>query len=158
VTPMRVMLDSNAVNPLALDPEVDALMREAVSAGRLELVTASLVQRDEVDASKDDEVKRAALVRFIDEVTVPADTPVFVLGVSRLDVDRLGAVDEADATYKEVQIGSRRHSEDAVILVTAQREGIPVVTNETRRLRNQCLKRGIKVMTSDDLIASVRLL
>jgi hypothetical protein len=59
--PLRVMLDSNAFDALALDDHVRAVVDSAVEAGTLDLVVTH-VQMDELDATPDP--KRAALRRL----------------------------------------------------------------------------------------------
>jgi hypothetical protein len=45
---LRVMVDTMVVDRLALDPEVEALMRAAVTSGRLVLVATHL-RRDQLE-------------------------------------------------------------------------------------------------------------
>jgi predicted nucleic acid-binding protein len=153
-SPLRVMIDTMVVDKLAMDPEVEVLMRGAVTSGRLVLVATAL-RRDQVERAP--LAKRETLVRFVADLTVQTTTAGLSLDLSRWGESEL-ATETQVSTIDATRIGHRRHSADALILATAQREGIPLVTEEKGRLRRACLGIGVEVMTADELIALVKLL
>jgi hypothetical protein len=147
------MIDSMVTDKLALDPAIAALVRDKVRTGQLELVCAARIQRDEV-ARTPDSARRDALLAFLDECTTRVVTPVAVYGVSRWGEAKYSTPDNA-ATYAEAQGGNIKNSEDAVILVTAHDQGIPVVTDD-RKLRAKCTRRGIPTVSSAEFIDTLR--
>jgi hypothetical protein len=147
VDKVRVMLDSNAFDALALDDAVRSKVERATIEGRLELIRTH-IQDDEIEAIKNDD-RRQALLSLTTRIE---PTAVFVLDHSRLGLARLGS-DEANAIYNEIAGPSLRHVPDAIIAVTAHDEGIPLVTNETGRLPAQCSRHGIETMSTDELLA-----
>jgi hypothetical protein len=150
---LRVMIDSSTVGVLALHAEVADLVRDRVKAGEVELVCAARVQRDEAERTPDP-VKRDTLLAFLDEVTVRVVTPLAVFGVSRWG-ESVYTSDENAAKYRDIQVGNVRHSEDAVIIITAKHEGIPLVTDD-KRMGRQCSKQGVAKMTCTEFIAMIR--
>ncbi len=139
------MLDSNAFDALALDDHVRVLVGSAVEAGALDLVVTH-VQMDEVGKTPDP--KRTALLRLTVSMTY---TSGIVLDVSRLDMAAFSTPEE-DVIFDAVTVGNPRHNEDALILLTARRERIPVVTNDGS-LTNRCARHGVEVMTPAGLLA-----
>jgi predicted nucleic acid-binding protein len=73
-----------------------------------------------------------------------------VVGVSRLGLARIGEAEE----FEEVRNFSPRHSKDALLAITAKREGAVFVTNE-RRLTNFARRAGIEVLSSEEFAASI---
>lgn len=106
--PLRVMLDSNAFDALALDDHVRVLVGSAVEAGALDLVVTH-VQMDEVGKTPDP--KRTALLRLTVSMTY---TSGIVLDVSRLDM-AVFSTPEEDVIFDAVTVGNPRHNEDALI-------------------------------------------
>lgn len=139
------MLDSNAFDALALDDQVRSVVSSAVERGTLDLVVTH-VQMDELDATPDP--KRAALRRLTVSATY---TSGFVFDVSRMDMAAL-STDEEAAIFDAVTGGNRRHGKDALILLTARREGIAVVTNDERLLKH-CATQAVETMTPAELLA-----
>lgn len=144
---VRVLLDSNAFDAIALDDATLALVEKAIQAGQLELVVTH-IQIDEVSATPD-EARRSRLLRL--SSTANTVTAGFVFDVSRLDYAALMSEDEV-AIYDRVTAGNVRHAEDALLLLTAKREGIAIVTDE-RRLPNQCRAEGVTAWTPSELLA-----
>lgn len=142
--PLRVMLDSNAFDALALDDQMRSDVGAAVATGALDLVVTH-VQMDELDATSDP--RRAALRRLTVSATY---TSGFVPGVSRLGMAALSTDAEA-AIFHAVTGGNPRHNEDALILLTARRERIPVVTIDERLLKH-CATQGVETMSPADLL------
>ena len=143
--PLRVMLDSNGFDALALDDHVRAVVESAVEAGALDLVVTH-VQMDEVGNTPDP--KRAALLRLTVSATY---TSGIVLGLSRLGMAAFSTPEE-DVIFDAVIGGNPRHNEDALILLTARRERIPIVTND-ELLTKRCATHGVEVMKPADLMA-----
>ena len=141
------MLDSNAFDALALDDGVRCAIESVVHARTLDLVITH-VQMDELDATPDP--RRAALRRLTVSAT---HTSGFVLDVSRLDMAALSTTEEA-AIFDAVTGGNPRHHQDALIVLTARRERIPVVTND-KRLTKQCDAHGVETMTVAGLLVRV---
>src|SRR5687768_17482011 len=113
--PLTVMLDSNAIDALALDDHVLARVERAVLDGTLVLVVTHL-QYDELNRTPDDD-RRRRLLRLTLRGT---HTAGFVLDVSRLDMAALASEAE-HAIYEDVTKGNVKHAEDALILLTARR-------------------------------------
>jgi predicted nucleic acid-binding protein len=145
---LRVMLDSNAFNALALDDRVRAMVERAVDGGLLELVVTH-VQADELSRTPDADLRR----RLLRLTVVATMTAAFVIGVSRVGMAAIGT-DEENAIYEAVTNGNVRHAEDALILITARREGIPVVTDE-KRLPKQCRQHNVQTMTTHELLLRI---
>lgn len=117
----------------------------AVEEGRLDLVVTH-VQMEELEAAPDP--RRAALRRLTVSATY---TSGFVLDVSRLGMAALSTTEEA-AIFDAVTGENPRHNEDALILLTARREQMPVVTNDERLLKH-CAMQGVETVTPAELLA-----
>jgi predicted nucleic acid-binding protein len=104
------------------------------------------LQMDEVGKTPDP--KRLALLRLTVSATY---TSGIVLDVSRLGMAAFSTPDEVEI-FDAVAVGNPRHKRDALILLTARREGIPVVTNDGR-LRNRCTAHGVEAMSPADLLS-----
>lgn len=87
---LRVMLDSNAFNALALDDDAREIVECAVAAGRLELVVTH-VQIDEIDRTPDEERRRALRTLTVGPQT---NTAGIVWDVSRFDMANFATDDE----------------------------------------------------------------
>lgn len=146
---LRAMLDNNAFDELSLPDAARDLVEAAVDAGRLELVVTHVVI-EEVNAHPDPDKRR-----LLQRVTVVAThTAGWILGTSVLDAAAL-PTDEEVSILNDVILGNPKHVNDALILTTARREQIPVVTSD-KRLRGQCAKHGVATMYAADLLASLR--
>ena len=141
------MLDSNAFDGLALDDVVRANIESLITVGVVELVITH-VQADELNKTPDDDLRRRLL-----RLTVTATyTAGFVIGLSRVDMAAIGR-DVENAIFEAVVAGNpAKHAEDALILLTARREGIPVVTNE-KRLPKQCRLHGVSAWTTTEFLS-----
>lgn len=143
----RLMLDSNAIDPLLDDAAFLAAVVSAIATGRLALVVTH-IQADELAEAKDP--RRSALLAAI-EVIGPANvsTAGFVLNVSRLD--RAALFDDAGAARHDAFVGDtegRRHTRahDGLIIATAERERIPLVTDERRLGRVREHYPGVEIL------------
>jgi hypothetical protein len=139
---------------LALDPDAEALIRDAVTSGRLVLVAPHL-RRDQVERVPRE--KRDLLVRFVADLTLQTKTAGLILDLTRWGGSAPPNGTRA-STPEVAQKLNPHHSAGALILATAQREGVPIVTDDKGPLRRACLDLGVPLMTSDELIARVRLL
>jgi hypothetical protein len=151
---LRVIVDTPVVYRLAMDPDTEALMREAVTDGHLVLVAAHL-RREQVERVPRE--RRDTLVRFVADVTVQTTTAGLALDVTRWGGSP-GLSNTHASTNETVPIGNPHQSAGALTLATAQREGIPIVTDDDGALRRACLELGVVVMNADELIAAVTLL
>lgn len=127
------MLDSNVVDELLADAELLSVVLAAVEEGRVELVVTH-VQIDELRAVPGD----ARRYQLLEILSVAASTEISTAGFV-LDLSRLGhgrPFSEPDAERHRAFVGlSGRRAKDALILATADAEGLPLVTME-RKSRN----------------------
>jgi hypothetical protein len=145
----RVVVDSNAIDPLIEIPGASEVMLSAVDEGQLEVLYTH-VTIDEIAATPDLE-RRSRLLLALVGLGRLIPTGAFILGFSRLGWARLGGDDEA---LEEFRSGNIDHTRDALIAVTAQYEGCELVTNE-RRLTNRATARGVAVITTEELLADL---
>jgi hypothetical protein len=146
----RLVLDSNAVDPLIDLPGAYEAVRAAVDGGRLDMLYTH-VTIDELAATRDPD-RRSRLLSTVRDLGRLVPTGAFALGVSRLDLARLS--DDVEAV-EVLRSGNVAHTRDALIAITAAIEDCALVTNEVRRLPARARERGIEVMTSADLLAWV---
>lgn len=142
----RVLLDSNALDPLTVPGSYEAL-EDAVSSARLE-VFFTHVTVDEIAATPDLE-KRQWLLNLLVFLGRPIHTSIMVCDVSRLNFCRLS---DDDGVFEPLRSGNIKHSRDAVIAHTALTEGCVLVTNE-KRLAARARDHGAEVLTTVDLLA-----
>lgn len=124
----RFSVDTNIFDRIDESAETIELVRRAVEAGLIQLVSTH-VQRDEL-ADIADPVKRERVARI---PTSDVATYGFVIGLSRLGMARL-----SDAPPYDAMTGGnrRKYARDALIALTAQFEGT-VLVSEDRQLRNR---------------------
>jgi hypothetical protein len=147
----RVVLDSNAVDPLIDLAGAYRAVRAAVDGGRLDVLYTH-VTIDELTATRDPD-RRSRLLSTVQDLGRLVPTGVFALGVSRLGLARLS--DDVEAV-EVLRSGSVAHTRDALIAITAAIEDCALITNnEVRRLPARARERGIEVMTSADLLTWV---
>lgn len=140
------LLDSNAYDPIADDPEARCLATAACQQGRVELLMTH-VQWDEL--CKIAEAAKRTLVATIPFVIVA--TYGLIIGTSRVGLARLGEQDKTEAirNYKD------KHSRDALLATTALMEGAVLVTND-RRLTNFARRESVDVWSSGDFVKYLR--
>jgi rRNA-processing protein FCF1 len=148
--PLRVVFDSNAVDPLIDQPGSYELLREAIDTGRLEVLFTH-VTIDEL-AEVPDESRRDRLRRAITTLGRKVPTGAFILDYSRLDEARLGDDVSAVAALRSNNI---RHSNDALIAVTPSYEQCHLITHE-RRLTGRAREQGIPVLTFAELLVELQ--
>lgn len=143
----RVLLDSNALDPLMELFGAFEALRTAVSSGELDILFTH-VTVDEMAAIPELE-KRQRLLIFLIALGRMIDTSSACLDVSRLDFCRLS--DDGDA-FEALRSKKISHSRDALIAHTALAEQCALVTNE-KRLTARSRDQGIEVLTTSDLLA-----
>ncbi|XVQ86471.1 hypothetical protein ACQP2K_03280 [Microbispora siamensis] len=148
---LRVVLDSNAVDPLIDIPGAVESVRSAIDRGELEVLYTH-VTIDEL-ATTPDLDRRQRLILVIAEIGTLVPTGGFALGFSRLDHGRLMA-DEDVPVFQALTSGSVDHTRDALIASTARFEGCTLVTNE-KRLSARAREQGIEVLTSEQLLRAI---
>jgi predicted nucleic acid-binding protein len=144
----RVVLDSNALDPVIDDPSAYDVLREAVELGKLEMLRTH-VNIDEV-LDTPDSARRERLRRAWAKLTKPVPTGALALDTSKLNEARL--TEDAEAV-EALRSGNVKNTEDALIAVTALCEECALVTNEKKRLPNRAKERGIEVLKTHELLA-----
>lgn len=150
----RVLLDSNALDPVLTAPGAYEALEGAVSSVRLEVLYTH-VTVDEIAATPDLE-KRQWLLNLLVFLGRPIYTSGAVADFSRLNFCRVMADD--DGTFEPLRSGSKlqsgniKHSRDALIAHTALHEGCVLVTNE-HRLAGRAKDQGVEVLTTVELLA-----
>jgi predicted nucleic acid-binding protein len=125
----RVVLDSNAVDPLIDLPGAYEAVQAAVDDGRLDVLYTH-VTIDELASTRDPD-RRSRLLSTVRTFGRLVPTGAFALDVSRLGFARL--TDDVEAVEK-LRSHNVAHTRDALIAVTAAYENCALVTNEVRRL------------------------
>ena len=142
---MTLLLDSNVYDAI-YDADAVALVAALCVAGKIELLMTH-VQHEELLGIPDAE-KRVAIA------TIPfviAPTYGFIFGVSKMGLARFGEPAKIDAIEKRVR---RRHTNDALIAVTAEYESATLVTDDAR-LSNFAARAGIVVWASERFLQVV---
>lgn len=141
---LRVVLDANGFDDLAVDDETLALVDAAIAAGRLELLTLSYLLA-EVGATPDPEK-----VERLRRLTTTVESPVWVWGYTAWGEGAWG--DHATAaTFDDAAGPARRHYVDAQALVTAQRLGVPLVSADKALLR-KARRNGVPTMSAAEVL------
>jgi len=143
--PARVVLDSNAVDPLVDDPESYEVLASAVSQGRVELLYTH-ISIDELAEVPDLERRRHLLLTLISLGRL-VPTGAFVVGYSRLNPARLAEDLEAFEAFRS---GDLQHT--ALIASTGVAEDADIVTAD-KRLAGRVRSCGLKSLTMPDLVA-----
>jgi rRNA-processing protein FCF1 len=144
----RVLLDSNALDPLLTQVGAYEVLDQAVKSAKL-TVFYTHVTIDEIAATPD-LGKRQWLLNLLVFLGRPIGTSVMVLDFSRLDFCRLIADD--DTAFEPLRSGNIKHSRDALIAHTAFHEGCALITNE-KRLTARARDQGVEVLTTAELLA-----
>ena len=143
----RVMLDSNALDPLLHTPRAFEAFDQAVKSGQLEILFTHITV-DELAAIPDLE-KRRTLLNLLIALGRLIPTSGAVLDISRLNFYRVMSDD--DQTFEPLRSGNVRHSRDALIAHTALNERCALVTNE-KRLAARARELSIEVLTTAELL------
>lgn len=150
---MHALLDVHVLDYI-LDEGQEALgaVLRACDAGRVTLYPTHLL-RDELDAMPLDRGERWARLEAL-RARLPWAEPVptagFVLGTSRLDGAAL--LSWSDVETLDGLIGPNPENvEDALLAMTALRDGLTLVTND-RRATNRATAAGVAVMTPREFV------
>jgi predicted nucleic acid-binding protein len=142
---MRVVLDSNAVDPIIDRPGAIGLVREAVESGSL-VMYVTHVQQTEV--AKTPDLQRRRLLEEVLDLAKQQPVGVLVLDAGRFG-DRFG-VD--DGSYERItRDNPDKHAHDAMIALTARMDGCVLVTAD-RKLRITASAENIAVLPPDDFL------
>ncbi len=118
----RVLLDSNALDPLMYVPGAFELLRDAVESGELEILVTH-VTIDEMAATPDLD-KRQWLLVLLFALGRMIDTSGAIVDFSRVNFCRV--MDDDDESIDILRSTSVRHSRDALIAHTALMEATPL--------------------------------
>jgi hypothetical protein len=146
----RVLLDSNALDPLPTAFGAFEALDKAVSSARLEILFTHITV-DEIAATPDLET-RQWLLNLLVFLGRPIPTSGAVANFSRANFCRVMAAD--DDTFEPLRSGNIRHSRDALIAHTALKEGCALITNE-KRLTARARGQDVEVLTTAELLAEL---
>jgi hypothetical protein len=145
----RAVLDSCGVDPLVDLPGAFDVVKGAIEAGELELLTTPVLA-EEVSATGDP-IRRARLQGLFDLARM-VPTGAFLLDVSQLDLARLRG---SAAGVQVFQDGAPdKHTNDALIGMTGLAEHCAVITSD-RRLRLRAIELGIEVLHAEELLTEL---
>jgi hypothetical protein len=141
----RVVLDSNGVDPLVDLAGAFDLVRGAIEAGELELLSTPVLVK-EISAIPDP-IRRAKLQALVDLAHM-VPTGAFILGDSGLHLARLSEA----APVQALQAGDpAKNTNDALIGMTGLAEDCAVVTSD-KKLRREAQALGIEVLHAEELL------
>lgn len=154
---LAALFDSHVLDHLADSPDDLATLLQAQREGYLRLISTHIL-RDEIDAMLVDRQGAPTDAhrprwRQLDAVLKALSFDVrptagFVLDASRLDMAALGS--EGDG-YDELSVNNIKNTEDALLTLTAERDGAMFVTND-RGARNRALARGVQAIPPTEFI------
>ncbi len=139
---MRVMLDCNGFDALVRDDETMAAVVAAITSNALELWVTE-AQYDEAMKAPREKVER--FHRLPLHWTTTAG---FVIGQSRLGAANFASNEELEIFNASAPTLKPR---DVLVLLTARREGISVVTSD-KKLTKACGRCSVEVLTPDELL------
>jgi hypothetical protein len=144
----RVLLDSNALDPLLTRAGAYEVLELAVRSAKIQVLFTH-VTVDEVTATPDLD-KRQRLLTLLVSLGQPTPTSAVVLDFSRLDASC--PAPDGDQTFEPLRSGKIKHSRDALIAHTAIHRGCALITNE-KRLTARAREQGAEVLTTAELLA-----
>jgi hypothetical protein len=146
----RVLLDSNALDPLLTIPRAYETLKASVDSGDLEVVFTH-VTLEEMAAIPDLGKRQHLLVLLIDlgHMILTAGA---CADFSRANFCRV--MDDGDISFEMLRSNSIDHSRDALIAHTALVEECALITNE-KRLAARARDLGVEVLTTLDLLATL---
>jgi predicted nucleic acid-binding protein len=147
----RVLLDSNALDPLLTHHGAYEALREAVDSDALAIFFTH-VTVDEIAAVPDLEKRRHLLILLIDLGGLVL-TAGACADFSRANFCRVMGDDDVKP-FELLRSGNISHSRDALIAHTALYEKCALVTNE-HRLTARARDEGVEVLTTLELLAAV---
>jgi len=146
----RVLLDSNALDPLLTKFGAFEALDQAVSSASLEVLYTHITV-DEIAATPNLET-RQWLLNLLVFLGRPILTSGALADFSRANFCRVMAAD--DDTFEPLRSGNIKHSRDALIAYTALNEGCALITNE-KRLAARAKDQGVEVLTTTELLAGL---
>lgn len=144
----RVLLDSNALDPLMTLPRAYEALRAAIDSGELAIIFTHITV-NEMAAIPDLEKRQHLLVLLID-LGHMIPTAGACADFSRANFCRV--MDRADLAFEMLRSSNVDHSRDALIAHTALVEECALATNE-KRLAAGARALGVEVLTTLDLLA-----
>jgi hypothetical protein len=145
----RAVLDSCGVDPLVDLPGAFDLVKGAIEAGELELLSTPVLT-EEISATGDP-IRRAKLQGLVDLARM-VPTGAYLLDISQLDLARLRG---SPAGVQALQDDNpAKNTNDALIGMTALAEHCAVITSDTR-LRLRAIELGIEVLHAEELLAEL---
>jgi hypothetical protein len=148
---LRAVIDNMIFDRIAAEPGLRKRLQTLTLAGKLQLLVTSQ-QEAECRASGNPE-----LIAVLEEVpvTVIGSAP-FVVGVSLVDIDRVGPAALYDAL--RAFASSPRHINDHLGVATAQQEMLPFVTEEKRLHGFAAEQAGVTIWNWSELRARIEAL
>lgn len=146
----RVLLDSNALDPLLTKSGAFEALHQAVSSASLEVLYTHITV-DEIAATPDLKT-RQWLLNLLVFLGRPILTSGAVANFSRANFCRAMSAD--DDTFEPLRSGNIKHSRDALIAHTALNEGCALISNE-KRLAARARDQGVEVLTTAELLAEL---
>ena len=147
----RFFLDSNVYDEFLKSHELLGLVLRAKSQGLIDLIGTHIEPDELGDTALGDPVKAIKLISVYEDLNVrQVATEGFVLGKSRLDEATLFSTVGAGA-FDELTASNPDHSEDVLMILTAQREMATFVTEETKRIPRLCIEIGIECINAQAL-------
>jgi hypothetical protein len=147
----QAVLDSCGVDPLVEQPGAFGLVKGAIEAGELELLSTPVLV-EEISATPDP-IKRAKLQALVDLARM-VPTGALILGepLSPLGLARLRA---SPVAVEALQDGNPDdNTNDALIGMTGLAEHCAVITSDTR-LRKRAIELDIEVLHAEELLAEL---
>jgi predicted nucleic acid-binding protein len=140
------MIDTMIFDHLLANPDDRSVVTAAIADGRLQLKTTH-VQEDQL-AAIPDEAKRSAAAEIPREVVASS---VFVVGVSRVGMARVGPGDDYEAIRR-----AEKDVEDAIIAASAVSEAHVLVTEDKRLAKRARGRLKVQIWTANDLTSWAR--
>ncbi|MBI3702717.1 MAG: hypothetical protein HY244_02415 [Rhizobiales bacterium] len=142
------MLDTDIHDTIAVDEEFARRIKQCQAAGHITLQSTHIQQEEIADIPTDRDIGQANVVD-----TQRIGASVLVWGKSLWGEDRWGTKDMNEA-FVQLQKGNLKHTEDAMIGVTALTDADILVTNDQRfRTKFQSLTSRVIVMSSEEFAA-----
>jgi predicted nucleic acid-binding protein len=147
------LFDGNVLDWLHARPDALRTVREAIAGGRLRLVSTHVLE-DELTAIADPE--RLAILEALEHEFAGERVPTrgFVFDISRLDQAALFSESDADL-FHTLNVRNPKHAEDALLALTADREGAVLVTCDDR-FTKRAQRQAITVLHPSDLLQRLR--
>jgi hypothetical protein len=145
---MRVLLDSNAVDPIVELPGALDFVANEVTAGRVELLMTPTGRR-EIGRTPDEAVR--ARLESVLGYTAGVLDGAFVFDRTGFNE---GVFVEDTSDFEAVRAGNVKNINDAVIALSAKMEAAALVTND-KQLRSNAPKIGLQVLRPLEFLALI---